>query len=104
MSETMKPLVHRAIFTGDNSLGYTNGNMYQIIISFGLYQNRGAMWVERTDGTGRCPYSSIPKLLENWHIVEPKDIFGNSTELLQPEAVGLTETEKERYPVQAEEN
>lgn len=51
----------RAIFVGENSLGYKSGIEYDLTISI-----VNKIYIQRADGTGLCIYDNIFQFLKNW--------------------------------------
>jgi hypothetical protein len=59
------PRTFKAVFIGENSLGYEHGETYRLTVD----QNQ-PMTIRRIDGTGICPYSSIYSFFRNWRVIE----------------------------------
>lgn len=50
----------------DSSLGYRNGQVYELTISKKKELFHTWIVIQRADGTGLCPYSDIETFLANW--------------------------------------
>jgi hypothetical protein len=55
-----KMILIKAVFVGENSLGYIKGRTYI------LQLKKNGMEVKRVDGSGECVYGSIFSFLNNW--------------------------------------
>jgi hypothetical protein len=64
----------KATFIGSNSLGYEHGKDYELKII-----NVGGISIQRLDGTGRCPYTSLSTFLNNWNNIKVVSYLSKSS-------------------------
>lgn len=75
-------------FIGKDSLGYINGNVYQLRQWTANYKGKPHHWISLPGGMQKCPYSSIDKFNENWLSVNveppinPKPLMPSSDRLM----------------------
>ncbi len=62
----------RAIFIGEDSLGYRKGQTYTLLVNESHAFGFGGVpiTITREDGRGLCPYSSVESFRNNWNVIE----------------------------------
>lgn len=80
-------LIQRAKFIGeDGSLGYRHGQVYELYV----YPTgpKYAITIQRRDGSGTCPYTSVKAWRRNWEPIEDEPevdwVTGNQTRSFGP--------------------